>query len=100
MTIHHTFTRDEIADLRAINGDEITRAIHRIAGDAAKRAGMTLARLIGPDRSAAAVRVRDVAISAARREGYSMPQIGKAMNRDHTTVLASIRRQQARRGEA
>ena len=70
------------------------------AGDAAKGAGMTLGRITGPDRSAAAVHVRDIAITAARRKGYSLPQIAKALNRHHTTILAAIRREKKRRGEA
>ena len=100
MSIHTTFTRDELAILRSVNSDEATAAIRRIAGDAARAAGMTLARVLSTDRTVSVARVRDVIVLKARSEGYSLPQIAKALKRDHSTILAAERREKARRGEA
>jgi chromosomal replication initiation ATPase DnaA len=62
----------------------------------ARRHGLTIDLLRGQSRSAPLVRVRQFAMSEARDAGYSLPEIGRALNRDHTTVLHGIRRHRKR----
>ncbi|MGN7869357.1 helix-turn-helix domain-containing protein [Paracoccus sp. 22332] len=100
MSAAPTFTRDELRALHMANRDKATAEIRKIAGKAAAEAGMTLARLIGPDQTLPVVKVRDIVCYVAAREGYSLPQIGRAMNRDPSSVGTAIRREKARRGEA
>ncbi|MDB6178988.1 hypothetical protein PAF17_15965 [Paracoccus sp. Z330] len=73
--------------------------IRSIAGEAARVAGMTLARVTGPDRSAQVVRVRDVIAYRAHANGHSYSEISRALGRDQSTIKASIRREKSRRQE-
>jgi chromosomal replication initiation ATPase DnaA len=63
----------------------------------ARRHGMSIDVLRGKSRSAPLVRIRQLAMSEARDAGYSLPEIGRALNRDHTTVLHGIRRHRRKR---
>lgn len=56
--------------------------------------GLTVQDLTGPDRHRPIVRVRWRAMAEMRREGYSLPQIGRALKRDHTTIIYGLRRLQ------
>lgn len=44
--------------------------------------------LLGPVRSASVARARQFAMLLLRERGLSYPEIGRALNRDHTTVMA------------
>lgn len=58
------------------------------------------ARLIyGHDRRRNIVAARHLVFYAAHRSGISLSAIGRAMNRDHTTVMSGVRNEAARRGE-
>ncbi|MGP3699207.1 helix-turn-helix domain-containing protein [Rhodobacter sp. NSM] len=46
------------------------------------------------------VQARDLAAFIARREGFSLTQIGNVLRRDHTTIVEALRREQRRRGGA
>lgn len=96
----HQFTTADIAALRHASDSASTGKIRAIAGQASATAGMTLARVLSTDRSPQVVRVRDVICYVAQQQGFSSVQIGRAMNRDHSSVLTAIRREKARRGEA
>jgi chromosomal replication initiator protein len=63
--------------------------------------GISRAELVGSTRSAAPLRARQVAIYLTRElTDLSLPQIGRLYGgRDHSTVLNSIRRMEARVGE-
>jgi chromosomal replication initiator protein len=63
--------------------------------------GISRAELVGSTRSAAPLRARQVAIYLTRElTDLSLPQIGRLYGgRDHSTVLNSIRRVEARFGE-
>lgn len=50
--------------------------------------------LISPSRAPMLVAARHRAMKIARDAGYSLPQIGRALNRDHTTVLYGLRKTQ------
>jgi chromosomal replication initiator protein len=59
--------------------------------------GVTRGELLSSARTARIARARQVAMYLSRElVGSSMPLIGKAFNRDHTTVLHAIRTVQAR----
>jgi hypothetical protein len=72
--------------------DEAREVIERVAGEH----GFTLGVLRSPSRSPRLVRARWAAMAAARSEtDASLPQIGRILNRDHTTVLHGLRRMEA-----
>lgn len=54
--------------------------------------------IIGPWQQSEAVRARQIACWLARRATHcSYPAIGKALKRDHTTIMHSVRRVDAQR---
>ena len=59
---------------------------------AALQSGMKEAVIAGAGRNADVVRVRDQVVVNLRDAGYSLNQIGRFLNRDHTTILAAERR--------
>ena len=68
--------------------------------EAATAHGVAPHRVAGPDRDRPAAQARQDVYLALREAGWTLPQIGKAMNRDHTTVMSGIAAAQARRAEA
>jgi hypothetical protein len=73
--------------------DQALRVVERVAGER----GISLAELRSTSRSPRLVRARWAAMTAARSEtDASLPQIGRILNRDHTTVLHGLRRMAAR----
>lgn len=68
---------------------------------AASKFGVSQAEIMGRTRGTkAAVSARQWVMLRAYEEGYSMPQIGRELGRDHTTVLEGIRRQRERERQA
>lgn len=66
------------------------RALIRTAG---WMQGLAVEAITGPSREKEAVRARDAVIWAARRTTpASWPQLGRTLNRDHTTIIAAERR--------
>ena len=61
--------------------------LHALVEDAAREAGVTVAQMLGPQRNRSIAWARQRAMAKAFRAGFSAPQIGRAFNRDHTTVL-------------
>ena len=62
--------------------------VAEVITEVAQRHGLTLADLVGPDRSHAVSRIRAEALYEARAiTGASYPLIGRIARRDHTTVL-------------
>lgn len=61
------------------------RAIERLTG-------VSQELMRGPSRAAPIVAARWMAIAALRARGWSLPRIGRELNRDHTTVLYALRR--------
>ena len=64
----------------------------QLVAKAADEADITLQRLRSPVKRADIVRVRWNIAREARRLNYSYSTIGRALNRDHTTVIYGIRR--------
>ena len=58
--------------------------------------GLTVDRFKARDRHREVAWPRQEVMLAAHRAGYSMPQIGRFLGRDHTTVLHGIRQAEAR----
>lgn len=56
----------------------------------AKGHGYTLDEILGPRRTKHLVSVRLWCILMLRHKGLSTPQIGRIMNRDHTTICHAL----------
>jgi chromosomal replication initiator protein len=50
--------------------------------------------VLSPTRTAHVARARHVAMAICRAKGMSLSEIGRAFNRDHTSVLNGLRRVQ------
>lgn len=57
----------------------------------ANRLGYPVKSVRREGQTAPVVAARRVIAHKARAEGYSYPQIGRALNRDHTTVMSLLR---------
>jgi hypothetical protein len=76
---------------------EVVAVVRRIA----ERHGLSLAELRSPSREPHLVRSRWVAAAVARRIcGASLPQLGRVLNRDHSTVLHGLRQLHCTTAEA
>lgn len=72
----------------------------RLAGIVAFRAvsaGVGLRTLRSADRHEHLVRIRQRIAYEARQSGFSLWQIGRALNRDHNTIMYSIKAEAGRR---
>ena len=91
-----------IAELIPTERDQLTTApVEEIQQRVATSFGLSRAELIGPGRAATPLRARQVAILLTREAtDLSLPQIGRAFgNRDHSTVLNSLRRVESAIGD-
>jgi chromosomal replication initiator protein len=74
------------------NGHDVAGIVKRVAA----AFGVTERELLGPSRLRRAIVPRQVAMYLAREVGgLSLPRLGAAFGRDHTTVLHSIRKVEA-----
>jgi chromosomal replication initiation ATPase DnaA len=64
----------------------------------AHKNGLTVDHFKAHDRHRPVAWPRQEFMLAAHEAGYSMPEIGRFLNRDHTTILHGIRQARARRG--
>lgn len=64
----------------------------RMAEIAAKRYGVSVEDVLGPSKEKHFVEARRYAWKMARRSGWSLTEIGRAFNRDHTTILVGLRK--------
>lgn len=62
---------------------------------AAHACGLAPADITGRSRRQDVSDARHIAAHLIRQAGYSLPAIGRALGRHHTTVLASLRQHQA-----
>jgi len=70
---------------------EPKHGLREIVQRVARTAGVPVDELRGPSKEKHLVRLRRIAMAEARKAGYSLPAIGRELNRDHTTVLAGLR---------
>lgn len=69
------------------------KAFVTIAARAVAAPTVTLDQVLGETRPARVVAVRQVTAYLLRKvTAWSLPQIGRDLNRDHTTILHSVRR--------
>ena len=82
--------------LRAIGlvGDRMT--VRLIVRQVAEITGVPAEALFGRCRRQPYSRLRQLCYLLAYERGFSLPQIGRAFGRDHTTVLYGIRRMRAK----
>jgi chromosomal replication initiation ATPase DnaA len=64
--------------------------------DVAAEAGVSAAAILGPRRDKHIAQARQAVMYLARLEGHSLSDIGRAMGRDHTTVLHGIKAHEER----
>ena len=66
-------------------------ALAQLVAMHADRLGYTLGTIRNDRRQRQLVRARWQIIALARNEGFSLPVIGRAMNRDHTSIIHALR---------
>lgn len=74
-------------------------AVYAITREVAQGYGIREADILGRSRQALISEARQVVMYRAHKAGFSTEQIGRALNRHHTTVMHGIRAEKARRGE-
>lgn len=52
--------------------------------------GYTVVDILGPKRSKHLVYVRNLCVFMLRDKGYSTTEIGRIMNRDHSTIVHAL----------
>jgi len=70
--------------------------MRRVLDEVAAAAGVSVADILGPSRRARVVAARQAVMAVLHRRGWSSPRIGRALRRDHSTVLHGIRAHAAR----
>lgn len=81
----------------ATPAEQLRRAIERAAADHLVSAGQIKSRRRG---TASVSDARQDVYLALREAGWTLPRIGRALGRDHTTVMDGIARAKERRAEA
>jgi chromosomal replication initiation ATPase DnaA len=59
-------------------------------GEIAYKYGYTAEDILGPSRYRRLVMVRRECVGMLRAKGYSTTEIGRIMNRDHSTIVVSL----------
>ena len=73
--------------------------IKMIASAVSAKSGTSISSIYGTSRAKPAIAARHLVMYLAHKEGLSYPVIGRALNRDHTTVMHGVKAEQKRRGE-
>lgn len=77
--------------------DKIPSELDLIILDVARKHGLTVGEVLSDQRSQRVVRPRQEAMWRASKETLlSLPAIGRAFKKDHTTVMHGIRRHERR----
>ena len=63
-----------------------------ITNEVSKRLGIPIDAIFSGYRGKSVVAARQEAMALCRKHGYSLPEIGRFFNRDHTTVLHAVRK--------
>lgn len=66
--------------------------LNEIVEAIARTMKVTTADILGPCRSGQVIRARQVVCWVLSKRGQSYPQIGRRINRDHSTVISAVRR--------
>lgn len=75
------------------------QAILKIAMKVADEAGLKLEDITGYGRTKIVAQTRHLVCYVANQNGYTVSQIGRALGRDHTSVMNSIRNVKNRVGQ-
>ena len=94
----HSFLTD--ADRAQIRDIHKRASIRQITREVCEEAEIPVCLVLGPGRDAHLCRVRETIYDIATRHGFSLTQIGRVFQRDHTTVMSGLRNIRKRRGEA
>lgn len=63
-----------------------------VACEIANEHGVTIEAMLGPARHKTVAAARHALMCNLRIRGYSYPEIGRLVGRDHTTVIAAVRK--------
>lgn len=100
MSIHQSIGFMSEADARAADMLSPDRAtVRAIAKEVAEYTGHSVTAIMGNSRLAQHCRVRELVCYIAYRHGLSYPRIGRALHRDHTTIINAVDNERRRRGE-
>nr|RDS93264.1 chromosomal replication initiator DnaA [Cereibacter sphaeroides f. sp. denitrificans] len=72
--------------------------IAEIVAEVAEATGWEPQEITGARVFPGLVEARDLACFIARREGFSLTQIGTVLRRDHSSIRSALQREQRRRG--
>lgn len=97
MEHHPAIGRLTEADRLSLRGIRSRTAIREIAAEVEAQCGVPQSDIFSGSRAPEHVHARDVVCVIARREGWSLNQIARAIGRDHSSVAAAIEREHARR---
>jgi chromosomal replication initiation ATPase DnaA len=79
------------------------RKLYQFVDEVAQRYGVTIEMVVGRDRHASISAARHAVCYALRYDlpdrELSLPEIGRIIDRDHTTVMSSLRRHASRKTE-
>lgn len=85
----------EINEVRKLSNCHVK--VMRIIEQVAYATGFKVVDILAEDRKPAVSQARDLAMFEARALGISFPELGRSFDRDHSTVVAAVKREQARR---
>ncbi len=86
------------AQFNAIHDEHAARMITlELLAQAADRVGLSIRKVMSDDRSAPYVQARHWAMYEAFHQGCTLPQIGRVLDVDHTTVLHGVKAETDRR---
>lgn len=88
---------ESVAEARARrrSNPEVLRIIEQVS----HATGFSVAEIVGRRRFTDVCLARDLAAYEAVKAGFSMPMVGRCLNRDHSTILDAVRREAERREE-
>lgn len=66
---------------------------HAMIDTIARDNGFTLADIIGPRKHKKLSAVRHLCVLMLREKGYSTTEIGRIMNRDHSTIVHALNKE-------
>jgi chromosomal replication initiation ATPase DnaA len=73
--------------------------VNKIVQEVSDATGIPVKAILSPKHTKEVCLARAIVCYVAHRAGISSPDIGKAIGRDHSSVLNLIGREKARRGE-
>lgn len=94
----YTLSPEDVKRCRSINSRHKDR-VKEIALAVAAETSLPISAIYGTSRVHDIVMARQLVMYLAHLDGLSYPAIGKAMNRDHTTVMAAVKRERIKRLE-